>query len=52
MDAEITALEAKTYRPLRELALDAKSADAAAILKTLDKKITALREQRGKSSKI
>ena len=50
LDAEIAALEAKTYRPLRELALDAKSADAAAILKTLDDKIAALRAQRGKLS--
>lgn len=48
IDAEIAALEAKTYRPLRELALDAKSAGAAAVLKTLDDKISALRVQRGK----
>lgn len=52
IDAEIAALEAKTYRPLRELALDAKSASAAAILKTLDDKISALRTQRGKLSAI
>ena len=52
IDAQIATLEAKTYRPLRELALGAKSADAAAILKTLDDKISALRVQRGKLSEI
>ena len=48
IDSQIAELENKTYRPLRELALDAKNADAAAILKTLDDKISALRLLRGK----
>lgn len=50
IDAQISELEAKTYRPLRELALDATSADAAEVLKSIDDKIAALRVQRGKLS--